>query len=593
MLLFLSSFLVSSAQTFTYSTTAIIPDDSSEVCYPVQVSALPAVIDTSFGVINVCINLTHTWDDDLVIQLKAPDGTVMMLSNQNGGSNDDYTNTCFSMGASTYITAGFPPYTGTFIPEQSLNNSNNGQNPNGTWNLCIRDIFPLADQGTIYSWSITFGNNPPSDPPPPPMPCGMGNPGGCVCADGSTNCDLLPDMTASAVIIQNQHTEYPGYLTLSNATPNIGWGPMEVHGVSTCYCDTVQVPCSTSLCPNGEPPSQLVTQRIYHRNGTNMTWYDRPAGRMSYHPSHGHTHIDNWAEFSLRVATSNPDPLTWPIVGTGSKVSFCLINLGDCTMDYGYCVDTAGNILTMADIPNAPFGIVNGCGLDQGIYTGNLDIYTEGLPGMEIYFPGICNGNYHIVSITDPDNNFLEANENNNWVAVPVTLTDQAAPSGTASFTYFNTGNQFAFTNTTPVSSGFYWDFGDGTSDTVANPVHVYQNPGSYTVKLIITGQCKAPTTQFITVTSVKSEKAVLRSSLFPNPTKDQLDVSFYLTENIPYRVSILSLAGATIMEFNSEGTSGWNKQLVNLPEELANGVYLVALKAGVNSTFTKVIIAR
>lgn len=32
----------------------------------------------------------------------------------------------------------------------------------------------------------------------------------------------------------------------------------------------------------------------------------------------------------------------------------------------------------------------------------------------------------------------------------------------------------------------FFWDFGDGTNDTVANPIHAYQAPGIYTVMLVV-----------------------------------------------------------------------------------------------------------
>lgn len=255
--------------------------------------------------------------------------------------------------------------------------------------------------------------------------CSIRNPAGCECPDGSEECDLLPDMTASALTIQNQHYEYPGYLRLSNTTPNIGWGPLEVHGTGSCFCDTDSVPCSTPACPDGSIPKELITQRIYHKSGRIMTYYDRPAGTMSYHPSHRHVHVNNWGAFTLRKDNGDPNPLNWPIVGPGTKMSFCLINTGDCTSDYGSCVDPEGNIITMDDIPNAPFGVVSGCGKDQSIYTGMLDFYNSSLPGMRIDFPNICNGDYHIVSITDPDNYFLESNEDNNWVAVPATLTRQ------------------------------------------------------------------------------------------------------------------------------------------------------------------------
>jgi len=41
------------------------------------------------------------------------------------------------------------------------------------------------------------------------------------------------------------------------------------------------------------------------------------------------------------------------------------------------------------------------------------------------------------------------------------------------------------FSNTSRNAKSYVWDFGDGTSSVIAQPSHVYANPGKYTVKLI------------------------------------------------------------------------------------------------------------
>lgn len=148
------------AQTFTANPNSAI-NDYATTEYNLIVSGLsPSTIDTSnFGLETVCINLTHTWDSDLNIYIVAPDGTTGMLTLGNGGSDDNYTNTCFNPGASTPITAGSAPFTGTFRPQGQMGLVNNGQNGNGTWKLRVVDTYP-ADAGTLISFSITFGNNP-------------------------------------------------------------------------------------------------------------------------------------------------------------------------------------------------------------------------------------------------------------------------------------------------------------------------------------------------------------------------------------------------------------------------------------------------
>ncbi|MBC6993338.1 PKD domain-containing protein [Neolewinella lacunae] len=58
--------------------------------------------------------------------------------------------------------------------------------------------------------------------------------------------------------------------------------------------------------------------------------------------------------------------------------------------------------------------------------------------------------------------------------------------SGTLSFTEMVDcdGSTVRFTNTSTVTFGYRYDFGDGTTSTEANPTHVYAAPGTYTVTL-------------------------------------------------------------------------------------------------------------
>ena len=151
--LLLFSAVFSHAQTFSAGGGAI-PDDGSTNDYPCTVSGLvPATLNGTYGLIGVCLNITHTYDSDLNIDLIAPDGTDMLLFSYVGGGGDDFTNTCFSQTVSTSIVSGTPPFTGTFKPMNTLGNANNGQNGNGTWKLRIVDTYP-ADAGILISCSL-------------------------------------------------------------------------------------------------------------------------------------------------------------------------------------------------------------------------------------------------------------------------------------------------------------------------------------------------------------------------------------------------------------------------------------------------------
>ena len=152
--------LTTNSQTWP-GTGGTIPDDGMPGIYPVTISGLnPAAIDTIHGLSGVSINLTHPYDADLLIALISPDGTSIILSSGLGGDGDNYTNTHFTDTASLSITAGAPPFSGYFRPQEMLGSMNNGQIGNGTWKLYIYDNYPFADQGQLLNWSITFSDNP-------------------------------------------------------------------------------------------------------------------------------------------------------------------------------------------------------------------------------------------------------------------------------------------------------------------------------------------------------------------------------------------------------------------------------------------------
>jgi subtilisin-like proprotein convertase family protein len=147
------------AQTFTGGSGPIL--DFQTIDVPLSVSGLsPTSIDTlNFGLETVCFDLTHTYLSDLTVSLIAPDGTNIQLFTSVGGGDDDMIGTCLNEDAPLSLGSGSAPFTGTYQPMGQMGLVNNGQNPNGIWYLRIYDSYG-ADEGTLNSWSITFGNNP-------------------------------------------------------------------------------------------------------------------------------------------------------------------------------------------------------------------------------------------------------------------------------------------------------------------------------------------------------------------------------------------------------------------------------------------------
>ncbi len=358
----------------------------------------------------------------------------------------------------------------------------------------------------------------------------------CAClSNGATNCDLYPDIMISWQALQtysNGPSEYAindasnaGRLRVTGATPNVGHGPLEVRGVDAagdrryiCGTDTfVYHNISSNMgftCLNGYNPRQVLYQRIYHKNGNAMTYNDIKRGSMTYHAGHGHYHIDDWTTMTLRLAQPGvSDPRQWPVVATGGKLGFCLINLFTCSGSSGFCrtsnVYNQGTTLLNTDFGNN-YQLGDhwtSCGDDaQGIDVGKGDIYDESLQGMWInLFPGLCNGQYYIVAQVDPTNNFIEENEDNNWTSIPFTLALQTAANsgGTANITC--SGRSVIApggTRTLTASPGtaYNWSTG-GTAQSI-----VVSAAGTYSCT--VTCPCGSLSTPSITLTALAAPLA-------------------------------------------------------------------------------------
>ncbi len=141
-----------------------IPDVSS-VEIPIVVGQNGAA-----GDVNVRVRLNHTFTGDLTLTLIAPDNTQVVLSanrdtpagggdNYGTGANDcSGTPTIFDDSASTPISAGLPPFAGTFQPEEPLSGMT-GRSVNGTWKLRVSDSAAL-DTGTVGCVTLEINRQP-------------------------------------------------------------------------------------------------------------------------------------------------------------------------------------------------------------------------------------------------------------------------------------------------------------------------------------------------------------------------------------------------------------------------------------------------
>lgn len=97
-----------------------------------------------------------------------------------------------------------------------------------------------------------------------------------------------------------------------------------------------------------------------------------------------------------------------------------------------------------------------------------------------------------------------------------------------AAFSYTASGLSVSFTNNAVNSNQILWDFGDGQSSAVPNPVHAYGGPGTYTVKLTAFGDdgCTDHAERVLTLSSSSAlaDAGIINNNLnvYPNPLEQQ-----------------------------------------------------------------------
>jgi subtilisin-like proprotein convertase family protein len=156
-------------------------------------------------------NLTHTWPDDIDILLSGPAGQAVILMSDAGTSLDvDNVTLTFDDAAATAPPNEDQIVSGTFTPSNYVGGdlvdnfapgptptgttlgTFTGSDPNGTWNLWVRDDEDL-DVGALSGWTLTLDGPvlaPGATPPPPPPPANPVQvplaPGACANAQRGT-----------------------------------------------------------------------------------------------------------------------------------------------------------------------------------------------------------------------------------------------------------------------------------------------------------------------------------------------------------------------------------------------------------------------
>ena len=239
------------------------------------------------------------------------------------------------------------------------------------------------------------------------------------------------------------------------------------------------------------------------------------------------------------------------------------------------CVDSQSRMVNVSD-PQINLGP------DTSICENSAIVLDAGIPG------STYNWN------TGNANQFQSATANNTY---SVQLTDSAGcqatdtivvgsiPAPVASFTSVITPVwNFAFTNTSTGGTTYFWDFGDGNTDTDPNPTHTYTTrPDSVVVTLIVSNDCGQSTFQntYFNVGVGIDLKDQIESSLvvYPNPNNGSFTISMEGVNAEEMSIELVNAFGQIVQTENFTQVKGSFSHPMEL-KEYAAGVYFIRIHA-------------
>lgn len=264
--------------------------DLSQVTAPLLVTGMTGtVVD-----LNVSLDIAHTYDGDLDVTLHSPSGRRVLLFSDVGDAGDGFIGLTLDDEASTSVTLGAAPFTGSFRPEGVLAGFD-GDDPNGVWTLEVIDD-SAADAGALNGWSITVtvaeptattdsdGNYVLTRLPAGPYRIAQAVEAGwqqtSPTSPATHDLTLAPGQTAQQADFGNLEGLFvePGGLTVDLRVMDDGWLSLTGPAPTSMTIDGIDL--------NGGSPSSQVAIRLGD---------DPNAGWLRIHPD-GHVRADDTAE---------------------------------------------------------------------------------------------------------------------------------------------------------------------------------------------------------------------------------------------------------------------------------------------------------
>jgi len=145
---------------------------------------------------------------------------------------------------------------------------------------------------------------------------------------------------------------------------------------------------------------------------------------------------------------------------------------------------------------------------------------------------------------------------------------------------FFNNSFQGARSN--------HWDFGDGQTSTEKNPVHIYQNPGVYSVILTVDGLTGLTSEKKINLVRARQKPTSIGTSselsgknllqVYPNPFSSSTTISWEIPANDFVTLKIYNMLGVEVASLVNDIQPDGKHEIIFDAGHLNNGIYMILL---------------
>jgi hypothetical protein len=140
-----------------------------------------------------------------------------------------------------------------------------------------------------------------------------------------------------------------------------------------------------------------------------------------------------------------------------------------------------------------------------------------------------------------------------------------------ADFSYSAQQNSVQFINKSLAATQFIWDFGNGITSEISNPIHVFSGPGNYLIKLFAKNDCRKDSLlSSITISPFTENQDIQQNQnyIFPNPSFDHLN---FKIQNRISDIEVFDLTGKKLTNLEWDQTS-------LKTEKITPGIYFIII---------------